>query len=107
MAGTGEIFFHQSITSISSVTRDKWGDTTTTSVYTNVSCRFTYDVARTRGITEDQPVDALAYINPSYTIQPDYLVVFSGSNYRVIKVFHEYDLFGNIDHIKLTLKSRD
>lgn len=107
MPGTAEIFFHQTITSISSHTRDKWGDITTTVVYTNVPTRFVYDVARTRGLVEDEPVDALAYISPSYTIQPDYLVVFDSNNYRVIKVFHEYDLFGNVDHIKLTLKSRD
>jgi len=106
MAGTGEIFFHQTITSIKRNTRDKWGDLTAVTRYTGVPTRFVYDTSRVRGIAEDERVDALAYISPLYSVQPDDIVTFGGSNYMIIKVFLEYDLFGNIDHVKLTLRAR-
>lgn len=108
MAGTGDIFFHQTITSISRNTRDAWGDHTTSAAhYTNVPTRFVYDTDRRRKVDEDERVDALAYIGGQYTnIQPDDTVVFDSVNYRIIKVYLEYDLFGNIDHIKLTLRKR-
>jgi hypothetical protein len=106
MAGTGEIFFHQTITSIQRNTRDAWGDLTAAALYTNVATRFVFDTSRVRGVAEDERVDALAYINPSYTIQPDDIVTYDSKTYMVIKVFLEYDLFGNVDHIKLTLRAR-
>jgi hypothetical protein len=105
--GIGKIFFHQNLTSIQRQTRDKWGDLSTTSLYTNVPTRFVYDTTRTRGVAEDERVDALAYINGTYTaIQPDDIVTYAGNTYMVVKVFLEYDLFGNIDHIKMSLRAR-
>jgi hypothetical protein len=106
MAGTGEIFFQQTITTIQRNTRDKWGDLTAGALYTNVPTRFVYDTSRIRGVAEDERVDALAYISPSYTVQPDDIVRFNSVNYMIVKVFHEYDLFGNVDHLKLTLRQR-
>ncbi len=106
MAGIGEIFFHQNITTIQRNSRDEWGDLTPSALYTNVATRFVYDTSRVRGVAEDERVDALAYINPSYTIQPDDIVTFDAKTFMVIKVFLEYDLFGNVDHIKLTLRAR-
>lgn len=108
MPGTAEIFFHQSITTISRSTRDQWGDYTTTTLYSNVPTRFVYDITRVRGIAEDEKVDALAYISPSYSsVQVDDIVTFNSFNYRITKIFNEYDLFGNVDHIKLLLKARN
>jgi hypothetical protein len=108
MVGTGMIFFHQTITSITAQTRDAWGDHTAgTTRYTNVPCRFVYDTDRRRKVDEDERVDALAYIPGDKTaVQPDDTVVFDSVNYRIIKVFLEYDLFGNVDHVKLTLRKR-
>jgi len=100
------IFAYQTITSISSRTRDEWGDYTNTSVYTNVPCRFVHDTAQFRKSTsEDKIVDALAYIPPSYTsVAEDQVVVFGGETYIITKVYRERDLWGNIDHYKLDLK---
>jgi len=106
MVGTGEIFFHQTISAIQRNTRDKWGDLTPGALYTNVDTRFVFDTSRTRGVAEDERVDALAYIGPQYAVQPDDIVTYLSVNYMVVKVFHEYDLFGNVDHLKLTLRQR-
>jgi hypothetical protein len=108
MVGTGDIFFYQTITSITRQTRDAWGDHTAGSViYTNVPTRFVFDTDRRRAEAEDERVDALAYIGGQYTsVQPDDAVVFDSVTYRIIKVFLEYDLFGNVDHVKLTLRKR-
>ncbi len=104
--GTAKIFFNQRLTSIARTTRDEWGDRTTAVLYTNVPSRFTHDTGRIRRDSEDERVDALAYIAETYSVLSDDIVVYGGSNYSIIKVFNEYDLFGNVDHIKLTLKSR-
>jgi hypothetical protein len=103
---TANIFFNQRLTSISRTSRDEWGDRTDAILYTNVPTRFTHDTKRVRNIGEDEQVDALAYIANSYSVLADDIVAYGGVNYSVVKVFNEYDLFGNIDHIKLTLKSR-
>lgn len=104
--GIGSIFFHQNITSIQRQTRDKWGDLSAASLYVSVPTRFVYDTSRVRGVAEDERVDALAYIGPKYSIQPDDIVTFNSIKYMIVKVFHEYDLFGNVDHLKLTLRQR-
>lgn len=106
MVGTGAIFFHQTLSAIARNTRDKWGDLTAGVLYTNVATRFVFDTSRTRGVAEDERVDALAYIGPRYAVQPDDIVTYNNTNYMIIKIFHEYDLFGNVDHQKLTLRQR-
>lgn len=100
------IFAWQSITSISSRTRDAYGDYTTTSVYTNVPCRFVYDTTQIRKSDhEDTKTVAIAYIPPSYTsVAEDQEVVFDGNTFLIDKIYREYDLFGNIDHYRLDLK---
>lgn len=100
------IFAYQTITSISSRTRDQWGDYTTTSLYTNVPCRFVHDSRQVRvSTTEDVITDALAYIPPTYTsVAQDQVLVFDGETYLIVKVYRERDLWGNIDHYKLDLK---
>lgn len=106
MTGTATIFFHQTVSAIKQETRDKWGDVTFSTIYTGVACRFVFDTSRLRRIEEDERVDALVYIGPKWDVQPDYIMTFEGNDYMVIKVFHEYDLFGNIDHLKITLRAR-
>lgn len=101
------LFFNQKLDSISKVTRDKWGDMTTTIIYQSVPCRFTNDTSRIRGgFAEQELADALAYIGPKYTVVVDYVVVYENEEFLVFKVFGERDLFGNIHHKKLLLKSR-
>lgn len=100
------IFAYQTITSISSRTRDQWGDFSNTSVYTNVPCRFVFDTTFYRKSTsEDEATDAIAYIPPSYTsVAADQAVVYDGQTFLITKVYREHDLWGNIDHFRLDLK---
>ena len=99
--------FNQSITSISRETRDKWGNITHQVLYQNVPCRFSFDTDRGRSVTvETEPVDAFVYIDSAFSVLMDDKVVYDANNYLVIGVRNAYDLFGNIDHKKLLLKSR-
>lgn len=106
MAGTAMIFMHQSISAVKEQSRDKWGDISHATIYTGVPCRFVVDTKHLRRIEDDVRVDALIYTPPEYTILPDYIMTFEGVDYLVIKVFNEYDLFGNVDHLKITLRAR-
>jgi hypothetical protein len=103
---TAVIFFHQNISAVKRQTRDKWGDLTAATLYTGVPTRFVFDTGRIRSIAEDERVDALAYIGPEWIIQPDDIMVYDGVDYMVVKVFREHDLFGNVDHLKITLRAR-
>ena len=99
--------FNQSITSISREARDKWGNITHTTLYQNVPCRFSFDTDRGRSVTvETEPVDAYAYIGDNHSVLVDDLVVYDANNYLILGIRNAYDLFGNIDHKKLLLKSR-
>lgn len=104
---TANIFFNQRITSIARTTRDEWGDKTSATLYTNVPTRFTEDPKLIRAMsTEDIRVDALAYIGANYSVQNDDIVTFEGDTYFINGIYNERDLFGNVDHIKMTLRSR-
>ena len=104
---TANIFFNQRITSISRTSRDEWGDKTSAILYSNVPTRFTEDPRMIRRMSdEDVRIDALAYIAPAYSVQTDDIVVYEGQNYQIVNIYNERDLFGNVDHIKITLKSR-
>lgn len=100
-------FMQQKITSVSKDIRDKWGDRTTQIIYQNVPCRFSFDTVRIRrAMLEDEQVDAVAYVEKRYTIEPDYVINFDGDSYLVIKVLPARDLFGNVHHQQLVLRSR-
>ena len=100
-------FFQQNIKSISKISRDKWGDISTTILYQNVPCRFSYDTLRVRrAMLEDEQVDALAYVGKDYQLAVDYVVDFDNDDYIIVKIFKETDLFGNVHHQRLALRSR-
>lgn len=100
-------FMMQRITSISKDIKDKWGDRTTQIIYQNVPCRFTYDTTKIRRATvEDEQIDALAYVEKKWTIEPDYIINYSGRNYIVISADPYEDLFGNVHHQQIKLRSR-
>jgi hypothetical protein len=104
---TAGAFFHQRLDSISKITRDKWGDRTSFILYQSVPCRFTEDDTKIREVTvEDERIDALAYIGKKYTVAVDYVVTFESQDYIVTKIAKARDLFGNVHHQKLLLKSR-
>jgi hypothetical protein len=99
--------FNQRLDSISKDIRDKWGDRTSAILYQNIPCRFTEDDTKIREATvEDERIDALAYIGKKYTVAVDYVVTFESQDYIISKVSKARDLFGNVHHQKLLLKSR-
>ena len=98
---------NQKLDSIRKKTRDKWGDRTYVILYQNVPCRFTENTAKIRQATvEDERIDALAYIGKKYVVAVDTVVYFESKEYNVSRVAPERDLFGNVHHQKLLLKSR-
>jgi hypothetical protein len=99
--------FNQRLDSIRKKTRDKWGDRTYVILYQSIPCRFTENTTKIRQATvEDERIDAIAYIGKKYTVAMDYVVYFESQEYIISRVAKERDLFGNIHHQKLLLKSR-
>lgn len=100
-------FMMQNITSISKDIRDKWGDRTTQVIYQNIPCRFSYDISKIRRATvEDEKISALFYTESRFDIEPDYYVKFDGRDYIVVDVIPVRDLFGNVHHKQVLLRSR-
>lgn len=98
---------NQRLDSISKITRDKWGDMTSAIIYQNIPCRFTEDDTKLREATvEDERIDALAYIGKKFTVAVDYVVTFESQDYIISGISKARDLFGNVHHQKLKLKSR-
>ena len=96
--------FNQIISTIYSVTRNVYGDSTQTEVYSDVPCRWQEKqetiVDKDKKILE---VTASAWIDSGYTIKYDYEVVKDSEMYKVVGIEKRYDIEGNIDHIKLYL----
>jgi hypothetical protein len=100
-------FMMQNITSVSKDIRDKWGDRTTQIIYQNVPCRFSYDLSSIRRATvEDEIIVATVFVESKYDMEADYLITVEGDNYIVVDVLPRRDLFGNVHHKQLLLRSR-
>jgi len=101
------LFMNQNIEAISKVSRDKWGDRTSTILYQNVPCRFTDNLTKIREVSsEGDKVDAVAYIEKKFVVAMDYIVTFESEDYIISGFAKERDLFGKVHHQKLILKSR-
>lgn len=101
------IVFSQRLTAIDKATRDAWGDRTYTAMYQNIPCRFVYDTQwLLLSAEEREVVVAVCYVPKKYTLATDDRITFNGEYYLVYEVIPQFDLFGNIHHQKLLLKSR-
>lgn len=95
---------HQYIDTISSVTKDKYGDETSTAVYTDVPCRWTSERRLiSTAETSIEAVEITAWLPPEYNIEYDYRVVKDGVTYKIASVEKYYDLDGVLDHLKVVL----
>jgi hypothetical protein len=95
---------NQMIDTISSVTIDKYGDETSTTIYSNVPCRWS---ANSRLISTPEAVvevvEITAWLLPEYTILYNYRFVKNNVTYKVSRVEPHYDLDGKLDHTKVVL----
>lgn len=102
-----DAFLNQTITEISRTTTDKYHDPTHTILYQNVPCAFDYKVNRQKLSVEEQAiVDAMCYMKPSYIVKKDDRIKYNREYYLVVRVNEVYDLFGNLEHYEILLRSR-
>lgn len=96
---------NQTVDTIYSVSKDRYGDVTKSSEYTNEKCRWQNKIGRlvnTQG--EDINYEVEVWLSKEHTdIRNDWRVVKDSKEYQVKAYAHLHDLMGNLDHIKLYL----
>lgn len=102
---------NQKLTTIYSTTKDRYGDTTNTTEYTNVPCRFIKKLqvivdknveGKKRLLSEDIQSAAEIWLSADYDdVVENWQVVYDSETYIIQAVEKRYDLSGNLDHIKL------
>jgi len=102
--GIADGMFTNSVTSISAVSRDRYGDFTASLLYTNQPCRW----QERAGVvfsktTEERRYEVEMWIASSCQIDVDYQVVKGNETYIVVNVIHQYGIEGVKDHIKVFL----
>lgn len=102
-----DLFLNQYITYVQRRSTDKWGDSTYQTLYSNVKCRMSFTVRRDKlAVSEQDVVVAICYVSGDYVMKEDDRVYFDSEYYLVMRVEKNYDLFGNLHHYKILLKSR-
>lgn len=102
--GIADGMFNQTVTSISAVTLNKYGDRTASLLYSNQACRWqgksgvVYSKA-----TEEKSYEVEMWVASTCKIDTDYEVVKNNETYIVVGVFPEYSLEGVQDHKKVFL----
>lgn len=96
---------HQVIDSIDSVTIDMYGDTTATTVYTNVKCRWTTKIEHlVNNNNELVTTTAKVFLLPDYSdIGYSHKITKDSIIYSVQLIKNNRDLDGVLDHIVLYL----
>jgi len=98
--------FNQTLTSVSrKKSKDTYGDTTASVMYSNVKCRW--NERNGKVVSEnmeiiDYTIDA--WVEGTYTIAYNYEVVYDGKTYKVVAFENKRGLSGSIDHVRLYLK---
>lgn len=101
---------NQTITSISSVTRDGYGRVVSTELYTNVKCRwqekFTIILDKTghEAVVKVQVWVKDTHNNEDVSIDVDYVFTYQSRTYTVVAYEHHYDIFGTVEYIKVYLR---
>ena len=97
--------FKHTIDTIYSVTIDGYGDSTRTSEYTDVPCRF--QKIQQRIVTESHEEvlsNAKVWIPAEYSdIKRNWEIVVNSKTYMIVHIDFQYTLMCNLDHIKLFL----
>jgi len=101
---------NQTLTSISSTTRDGYGRVVSTELYTSIPCRFQSRFDLVLDKTGQESVSkAQIWIKDSIdgediTVDVDYICVYGGINYTVMAYEYHYNLMGEVEYIKLYLR---
>lgn len=96
---------NQTLTSISKVTEDGYGDNTYTVTYTDIPCKFIEGVEHKISPTGETIIyNAKLFLYSNIIIKEEYRVVYNSKTYTVQKVGMKYDLDGNQSHIECYLK---
>ena len=95
---------NNTITSINSVTRNAYGDTTRTIVYSDVPCRWVESIGRVVGVNNiEKEYRVECWLSGDYTISEDYEIIYNSEIYRIVIIERPKNLSGSVDHIKLYL----
>lgn len=95
----------QTLTSISTVTRDGYGDETYTVSYTNVSCRWQEITRQLVNVSGEQVLARVeCWIEVGHSIHIGDKFIMSGEDYFVINYSTKYDIFGLAEYMKIYLK---
>ena len=100
-------FIHQTLTSISSVSEDKYGDTTASVLYTSVPCRVEKTVLkiydRNANIKDSK---FTVFVTSAYSnIDYNYEVIYNGNTYKIVDIDENYGIAtGSLDHIEFKMK---
>lgn len=93
---------NQTLTSISSVTKDGFGDISSTVVYSDIPCRFQEMIEQEVLATgEVVTYTVKMFLYPDIDIRKGYSVVYNLKTYTVQKVNPKYDLDGEKDHLEV------
>jgi len=92
---------NQNITSISSYSKDVYGDKTYTVIYQDVPCRWQEILEQELLPTgESITYTIIVWFYPDISIRRGYKIIKDSTNYIVQKISVKYDLDGNADHIQ-------
>jgi hypothetical protein len=92
------------IDSVYSVTKDRYGDSTRTLIYSDVPCRWNEHnniVFDLNGEQKTTKVDV--WLLPQYPIDYNYEFVRDNETYKIVAISKKAGLDGNIDHIRVYL----
>lgn len=95
----------QVVTSISSVGKDGYGDSTFTLKYSNVRCRWQESTRQLVNKAGEQVLArAECWVEIDYSIAIGDKFIHDGESYLVINHSTKYDIFGNAEFIKVYLQ---
>ena len=102
--GITDGLYTQTIDTVASVTHDGYGDETSTTIYSDVPCRWVEEITQiVTGIRETKESKVSVWLSPNYTILYDYQIIKDGETYNVVSAEKKRSFDGNIDHVRLYL----
>lgn len=102
--GIADGMFKQTVTSISAITKNGYGDTTASLLYSNQACRWQEKAGVVFSkTTEERSYQVEMWVASSCKLAVDYQVIKGGETYVVVMVSTEVSLEGSIDHKKALL----
>ena len=97
-------FLQQTISTISTVSRDGYGDETYTSAYTSVKCRWQESTRQLVNAAGEQVLArAECWLEVGKTLHIGDKFTFGGEDYFVINYSTKYNLFGQAEFTKVYL----